>query len=86
MTRAWHQSGLAQPDANARDAVLLGMAWAVLLVAILAQSPALGAVSALVMATAILDARGGWPLVKRYAPALRSCVWPFPYHKVFYRD
>ena len=70
MTRAWRQSGLAQPVTNSRVAVLLGMAWAILLVAILAWSPALGAVSALLLMIAALDTRGGWPLLRHYAPAL----------------
>ena len=78
MTRAWRQSGLAKLDANSRDAVLLGMAWAILLVAILAWSPALGAVSALLLVMALIDARGGWPLLRHYAPALALLCLALP--------
>jgi exosortase len=78
MTRAWRQSGWAQPEAHSRDAVLLGMAWAILLVAVLAWSPALGAVSALLLVIALLDARGGWPLLRHYAPALALLCLALP--------
>ena len=80
MTRAWRQPGLAQAQSedNSRDAVLLGMAWATLLVAILAWSPALGAVSALLLAIALVDGRGGWPLLRRYTPALALLCLTIP--------
>ncbi len=78
--RAWRQPGLAQAQSehNSRDAVLLGMAWATLLVAILAWSPALGAVSALLLVIALVDGRGGWPLLRRYTPALALLCLAIP--------
>ena len=72
------QPGLAQSTANSRAAVLLGMAWAILLVAILAWSPALGAVSALLLVVALVVARGGWPLLRRYTPALALLCLALP--------
>jgi hypothetical protein len=78
MTRAWRQLGPAEPATGWRGAVLPGTAWAVLLAAVLAGSPALGAVSALLLAIALLDARGGWPLLRRCVPALALLALSIP--------
>jgi hypothetical protein len=84
--RAWRQPGFAQAQSedNSRDAVLLGMAWATLLATILAWSPALGAVSALLLVIALIDGRGAWPLVRRYTPslALLCLTVPLPHNVV----
>jgi len=78
--RASRQPGLAQAQSadNSRDAVLLGMAWATLLAAILAGSPALAAVSALLLVIALVDGRGRWPLLRRYTPALALLCLAIP--------
>ena len=86
MMRAWHQPSLARPNASSRHAVFLGMALAILLVAILAWSPALGAVSALCWRSPSCSEAEGGRSCFVMSQRLHFCAWRRPFHKVRHRD